>query len=440
MTAIIPPLRQRILRSGTWVMGGYFATQVLRLGGNLLLTRLLFPEAFGLMAIVQAVLMGVNMLSDVGTNTSIVQNAHGNTPRFLNTAWTIQIGRGVLMWLAVSLLAIPLARLYGEPALARLLPVSALAAVISALNSTKLATAERNLDAARITLVEVGSYFFGMLVMVVLAWQFQSVWALVWGSIATTAAKAAASHLCLRGMANHLAWDRAASRHLMRFGRWIFLSSAVTFFAGEGNKLLLGALLDVRQLSFFALASAMNLMFNQAMQHLSGKVLFPAYAEIVRSQPAQMRRALLRARLALVLPSWLLAAGFIFFGHHLMAFLYDPRYHASGGMLQILAMGSLAGSLGTSYAGVLWAKGMVGTNTALLTLHIAFQLAGIVIGFHLLGPTGVVLGLAATAWLMYPAHAWVYRRLGLWFPGFDLPMLALSLVIVLIAWQRIAIV
>lgn len=440
MTAVILPLRQRVLRSGSWVMAGYVASQILRLGGNLVLTRLLFPEAFGLMAIVQAVLMGVNMLSDVGTTTSIIQHTHGNTPRFLNTAWTIQIIRGVSMWLVVSLLAIPLAGLYGEPELARLLPVAALTAVISALNSTKLATADRNLDARRVTLIDVGSYVVGLTIMVVLAWQFKSVWSLVWGNIASTVIKAITSHTWLRGLPNRLAWDRTATGHLMRFGRWIFVSSAVTFFAGEGNRLLLGTLLDVRQLSFFTLASTMNLMFYQAMQHLSSKVLFPAYSEIVRNQPAQMRQALIRARVALVLPSWLLAVGFIFFGDILMQHLYDPRYHDSGSMLQMLALGSLAGSLGTSYVGVLWAKGMVATHTALLTLHICLQLTGIFTGFHFMGVSGVVLGLSASAWLMYPAQAWVYRRLGLWFPGFDLPMLGVSLLLALVAWQRMTIV
>lgn len=440
MTAIVLPLKQRVLRSGTWVMAGYLASQIMRLGGNLVLTRLLFPEAFGLMAIVQAVLMGVNMLSDVGTTTSIIQHAHGNTPRFLNTAWTMQILRGLGMWVVVSLLAWPLAHLYGEPQLVTLLPAAALTAVFSAFNSTKLATAERELDAVRITLIDLGSYALGLVVMITLAWLYKSVWALVWGNVVSTVFKAVASHGWLRGIANRFDWDRTTTGHLLSFGRWIFVSSAVTFFAGEGNRLLLGTLLDVRQLSFFTLASTMNLMFYQAMQHLSSKVLFPAYSEIVRDQPAYMRPALLRARMALVLPSWGLAVGFIFFGDILMQLLYDPRYHDSGRMLQMLALGSLAGTLGTSYAGVLWAKGMVATHTALLTLHIGLQLCGIVIGFHVAGESGVVLGLSAAAWLMYPAQAWVYRRLGLWFPSFDLPLLAASSVIALIALQRMTIV
>ena len=46
---------------------------VLRLLSNLLLTRLLFPEVFGLMAIVQVFLGGLQMFSDIGLKTSIIQ-------------------------------------------------------------------------------------------------------------------------------------------------------------------------------------------------------------------------------------------------------------------------------------------------------------------------------------------------------------------------------
>lgn len=440
MTATVAPLRQRVIRSGSWVMGGYVTNQALRLAGNLVLTRLLFPEAFGLMAIVQAVLIGVTMLSDVGISAAIIQHAQGSSPRFLNTAWTVQVLRGALMWLTIAVLALPLSQLYGEAVLAHLLPVAGMSAFIMSLNSTKLAMADRNLDARRVTVIDVGSYVLGLSTMIVLAWTLKSVWALVWGNIVTASLKAAASHLWLRGMRNRFAWDRDASGHLLRFGRWIFLSSAVTFFAGEGNRLLIGTLLDVRHLSFFTLASSMTLIFSQAMQQLSGKVLFPAYAEIVRSQPEQMRQALIRARLFMVLPSWIVAVGFVCFGDSLMALLYDPRYHASGTMLQILAIGSLAGSLSASYAGVLWAKGLVATHTALLALHIFFQLTGIFVGHHYLGPSGAAFGLAAAGWLIYPAQAWVYRRLGLWFPAFDLGMLALSLLVVFTVWERIQIV
>jgi O-antigen/teichoic acid export membrane protein len=80
---------------------------ILRLGSNLILTRLLFPEAFGLMALVTVFLTGLKMFSDFGLNASIIRSARGDDPIFLQTAWTVQILRGVMLWLISVMLAGP---------------------------------------------------------------------------------------------------------------------------------------------------------------------------------------------------------------------------------------------------------------------------------------------------------------------------------------------
>ena len=45
-------LKGRVFKAGGWVVGGFVGSQVIRLGGNLILRRLLFPEVYGLMAVV----------------------------------------------------------------------------------------------------------------------------------------------------------------------------------------------------------------------------------------------------------------------------------------------------------------------------------------------------------------------------------------------------
>ena len=92
-------LGARALRSSFLAVGSYGAQQALRLASNLILTRLLFPEAFGMMALVFMVIQGLNMFSDAGVSPAIMQSKRGDDPRFLNTAWTLKVGRGVILWL-----------------------------------------------------------------------------------------------------------------------------------------------------------------------------------------------------------------------------------------------------------------------------------------------------------------------------------------------------
>jgi len=58
------PLKMRVFKAGGWVVGGFVGSQVIRLGGNLILRRLLFPEAYGLMAVVYVLMVRLTLFSD----------------------------------------------------------------------------------------------------------------------------------------------------------------------------------------------------------------------------------------------------------------------------------------------------------------------------------------------------------------------------------------
>lgn len=426
------------MQSGSWTLIGYGVSQALRLAGNLILTRLLFPEAFGMMAIYQAVNFGVHMLTDVGIGPSIIQKDRGNDPVFLNTAWTVQIVRGFLAWCILCALAWPASIIYGEPVLMLMLPVAGLNAIIGGFSSTKLYTAQRNMEAGRITLIEVVSGAFGLLCSIILAWLTKSVWALVWGGMLSVCAQMIASHLALHGIKNQFAWNRESINHLRGFGRWILLSSALTFLSIEGIRLLIGAMLDMRQLALFTLANTMCLMFWQAMQQLALKVFFPAYSEIYRSTPEKLSAILYKARLTVILPTWGLAILFVIFGNQLMSLLYDQRYQATGLMLEQLACGSLVACVWGSYSGVLLAIGKVAASAALTAIQIACQFGLMWIGYHYGKGEGVIISVAAANWIVYPFYAVVLSRYGLWQRKLDLIMLAASLLIVMLNWSRLS--
>jgi O-antigen/teichoic acid export membrane protein len=84
-------LKQRILRAGSWTLAGQVLSQVIRLGSNLVMTRLLAPEMFGVMSIAITVGMILGMLSDLGLNQNIVQSKRGEEPAFLDTAWCVAL-------------------------------------------------------------------------------------------------------------------------------------------------------------------------------------------------------------------------------------------------------------------------------------------------------------------------------------------------------------
>ena len=414
------------MKAGSWTLIGYATAQILRFGGNLLLTRLLFPEAFGIMAIVQAVLQGVSMVTDLGVSQGIVLHARGRESSFVNTAWTVQIIKGAVLALGMCAFAVPVAHTYGNQLLAQLMPAMGLVAFIGGFQSTKVAIADRNVDAVRVTIIDVVSLALGLLCMVLLALRDPTPWALLWGNVATTLLKVVASHVFLKGPSNRLAWDPDAARQIASFGGWVMLSSAVTYLTGEGSRLVAGTLLDLGTLGLFGLASTLSLVVWQSIQQLSARVLFPAYSSVMRDEPGRFADVVERSRRLQVAAAWLTSAVLAVIGPYVVHLLYDSRYTGAGSLLQIQSMGLLVGVLSGSYGGVLWAMGRVGLSTTLLAAQTVIQWGAMYIGYVSGGALGVVLGWSFSAWLFYPVAAVVYRRFGLWFPRLDIPVIAAS--------------
>jgi O-antigen/teichoic acid export membrane protein len=138
--------------SGTMVsVVGQAASQGLRLVSNLILSKLLFPEAFGLMALVNMLMLGLAAISDVGLQPAIIRHARGDEQRFLDTAWTIQVIRGVILWGIGSALAIPMADFYNEPELVTIVPIATLSALLAGFTSTKIVTLTRHMRPGRLS-------------------------------------------------------------------------------------------------------------------------------------------------------------------------------------------------------------------------------------------------------------------------------------------------
>ncbi len=412
-------LRQRVLKAGGWTVAGSLSSQLLRFGSNLVLTRLLFPEAFGLMAILNAVLIGLNMLSDVGLSLGIIRSKRGDGAEFLNTVWTIQVIKGALVAAAMWIAAASIARAYGEAELAQMMPMMGLVALIGGFVSTNIDLAKRNVDAARLTMMEIGSQAVGIAAMILFAWMDPTPWALVWGNVVGTSVRVLASHLVLPGGRNRFAWDRSAAHEVFSFGGWVLLSSAISYLSGEGRQLLLAALVDMRLLGLLGLATTLTLAAWSTIQQVAGKVLFPAYSEVVRTDPSRLSGVVERTRRAQLLPACLVSTLFAFGGPLIIRLLYDPRYADAGLILQIQGPGVMGGLLSASYSGVLWAIGRPGVGTALLATQVAINVLSMVIGSQLAGPLGVVVGSAMSGWVFYPVNAWVFRRFGLWHPRTD---------------------
>lgn len=305
---------------------------------SLVLTRLLFPEVYGLMTLVWAVLTGLQMFADTGIGTTIVRDVRGDDPAFLNTAFTANVIRGLALWLICCLIAYPISLIYHQPSLAALLPATGLTILLHGFVSTSIYTRRRHMDFRRLAILELSTELVTTVALIGWAYFHRSVWPLVVGVVVGQIFMVVASHRYLPGIRNKFQWDRSALTTFMGFGKWIYLSSMVYFVSAQSDRLLLGRYLDLVHLGVYGTATVLSTSMQTVVLKINNDVLFPAYAKVAKEGNERLKQVMLRVRLAtdagLVMP----IAAVTVLGTHIIDLLYDPRYHEAGWMLELLSV------------------------------------------------------------------------------------------------------
>ena len=409
-----PALFARFARGSMLVIVGYGGVQAIRFASNLILTRLLFPEAFGLMAIVSVVIVGLNMFSDMGTGPSIMRSPRGDDPAFLDTAWVLQIGRGAALWATTLLLAPLLAAVYDEPDLAWLLPLAGLSLLFDGVRTTRIETENRHLRMARITAVELAAQVVAVSTCIALAAAFREVWALAVAGIVISAVRCLLSWTVLPGHANRPRFERAAARELVGFGKWIFLSTIAGFFVAQSDRLILGAFLGMGELGVYNIGFFLAFFVPLAAGMVCGQMLIPLYREMGESGDAEGWRTLRRMRMrftaAMLVPLVVLAL----FGVPLVGFLFDPRFAAAGIVAAMLSCVQIVQIITVTYDRAALAAGDSRNFFYATLVRALLQIAGLVAGASAAGLAGAIAGQAAAAVLGYPAVALLARRHGVY--------------------------
>lgn len=341
-------LRSRAMRAGAWLFVSHGGGQVIRLGSNLILARLLAPELFGIIAIASAVQIIAALVSDVGLSQAVIRSPHSKDPHFLRTAWTIQIGRGWAIWMICVLISalllfaralevVPVASVYADERLPPIILATSLSAAILGHQSMRSILHSRELDLRPLTYIELTSAVIGLLSSGLTAYLTRSVWAFVAGGLMSALSTTILSHILLKGSPDRLGWNKEAFQELWRFGKWASLSSLALAFSMNGDRILLGGLLNPATLGNYSIAAGLATLMEGVGNRAFSGLAFPALSEAHRDNLHRFQNLYRRMRWFSD-AAFLVAAGFLFAsGELIVGLLYDTRYSPAGEMLRLLS-------------------------------------------------------------------------------------------------------
>ncbi|MEL6952852.1 MAG: oligosaccharide flippase family protein [Pseudomonadota bacterium] len=405
-------LRGASLRSSLWTISGFGGESILRLGANLILTRLLAPDMFGLMALAMTFVTGVALMSDLGTSHSVVRSKRGDDPDFLATAWSVQVMRGCIIATASVALAWPLAQVYEQPELFLILAALSFQPLIAGFNSVGFATQARKMQLGRVMLVNLAAQATITVVMILFALALQSVWALVVGTLMGAVAKMVLSHLLLERHPIRFHLEREALGEIIRFGRWVLLSTLFTFLGGRGITAVHGALVPLDVLGVLAVSTVLIRAFETLVQKLLTAVGFSAFARVLRERPEDLPKILANVRnkfLTVCVLGFVLVS---FISQPLIDFLYDERYALAGSFLAIQALNGGLRVLVRPYQEVMLASGDSRLHAAVMFCSASVGILGTIAGYFLLDIYGMLAGMGLAALVVFGISASFAHRRG----------------------------
>lgn len=241
------------LRTGSaWAL----ASVTVALGAGLLRTiviaRYLGPAEIGLMGIALLALGFVEAVASSGVDSALLAEREEVEP-YLDAAFTIQLARGVAVFLLLWIAAPVLAWAFHNGAAVPIIRTVAMIAALRGAANPAVAVVMRRLDFRRIfwwSLPEVLSSLCLAIVLMVLR---RDVWALVIAAVAGQAVGSLASY----GMAPRtprVVFERERIRALLRFGRFVGGSRALMYFTVYLDAAVVGVTLGTHALGLYQFA------------------------------------------------------------------------------------------------------------------------------------------------------------------------------------------
>lgn len=292
-------LTSQVIKGGGWMVAARVLTKAIGVVVTIILARLLTPDAFGLVAVGLISVNILKVLTEVGIKQALIKETSENTEMFLNTAWTVELIRGLLIFVLVFITAPYITSFFNQPCATDIIRAMALVPLFNGLTNIKIIYLQKELEFNKYFFYEISPIFGSLFISVPLAFILQNVWAIVIGTVASELLRVFLSYYLIF-FKPKLELNTGYFKQMFGFGKWIFVSTIVSYFAIELDTYFAAKVFDARLLGIYTLAFAISTNPIIEVGKALTKVFFPAFAKM-NNDLERVRKAFLKSTTVLYL-------------------------------------------------------------------------------------------------------------------------------------------
>ena len=391
---------------------GLFWSGVQRTGGQaiglvafIVLSRLLPPSAFGVLALANVYLLVVLLFVEQGVNQAVIQR-HSLAPEHLDAAFSVSLALAILLMLLTIALAGSLAQVFHEPTLEPVLRWLSLTVLLSGLRATQTAILHRQLRFRELAVRSTVAEGIGGVVGIGMALAGMGVWSLVGQAVA-------------RGLAGVVVLWRVSDwrprptvavgpvREITRFGLPVLGDKLVGLVQGKADDLVIGLALGATALGYYSVGYRMLTYLTMLLAGTVQAVSLPVLSRL-QQDLGRFRYAFLTMLHYLALGAFPVFVGIAFVSPDIVPLVFGPRWTPSIPVMQVLALAGAAKILPLATATALVAHGHPGAQLRVNLVTTVLAVTGFVavVGRGIVAVASVHL---VVALLVIPLHAGLLR-------------------------------
>ncbi len=308
--------------------------RLLGLVSTLVLVRLIAPADFGVIALATGFMQTLDGMLTLGTEEAVIREAAPGQA-FYDTAFTLNLLRGLAVTILVAVLAFPAARFFADP---RLGPVLLFVACLPLLDGcTNIGTVDFRRDFAfhKEFAIMVLPKLCGIVAAIAAAVLTHSYIAMLCGMGVNRALRMVMSYAMhpFRPRLSLRAW-----RGLAGYSVWTFLLSLAVLIRDRGDTLLLGRLMNTAAVGFYSVGAEIAALPTTELIEPLGRAAFSGFAagRHQNAAPSEVFLRLIGSAALLTLPA---GVGLSLVAAPLVALAFGPGWEQAVPVLRILSLG-----------------------------------------------------------------------------------------------------
>lgn len=237
------------------------------------LSRILPPADFGLIAIATVVTTFATLLRDMGTAAAVVQR-NELKKELLDTVFWLNALVGLSLAILVAALAVPLSLIFRQPALAGVLFALTVTFPFASLGAVHQSLLEREMRFRTLARIEISSAIAALVIAIVTALSGFGVYSLVVNTIAIAVLSTVQLWVASRWRPR-FSWSAAELRSVWGFSGSLFGFQVLNYFSRNADTLLIGRFLGPTDVGIYNMGYRIMLFPLASLSLVISRVLLP---------------------------------------------------------------------------------------------------------------------------------------------------------------------